>query len=112
MSETNYYPQSPNDTPVGLNQANSKYKKQAWLAMTGLLAFILLYLALAATFGYIAYINLLSIQSGGGLAAIAIMIISTLLTIFMVKSLFTVRKSASPHGIEVTTKEEFHLRKT
>ncbi len=107
MSDAFDYPNSPSDVPPELTQAKASYRRQAWLAMAGLLAFIVFYLALAACFGFIAYSNLIALQSGGvDLFQIVVAFIALLLTVFMVKSLFTVRKTGNPGGIEVTAEEE------
>ncbi|WP_417349066.1 M48 family metallopeptidase [Ferrimonas sp.] len=106
MPQSFHYPQSPANVPDGLTEANAKYRVQAWLAMTGLLAFILVYFAMAFCFGYIAYGNAVSFLSGGGLFAVLISAMAALITLFMVKSLFTVRRSGCVGGEEVTAEDE------
>ena len=107
MQQTTHYPESPRDIPQGLTAASASYKRQAWLAMGGLLAFVVLYLALTACFGFIAWNNLRRILAGeNDLFHIVVTGISFLLTVFLVKSLFTVRRSANPGGIEVTSADE------
>jgi Zn-dependent protease with chaperone function len=107
MSDFPLYPISPSDVPKGLTRAKGSYKRQAWLAMSGLLAFIVLYLALAGCFALIFYNNLNSIITGDSdLFHIVTAGISLLLTVFMIKSIFTVRKSDSPEGVEVTAQDE------
>lgn len=111
MTELASYPPSPTNIPEGLTKANAKFKKQALLAMAGLITFIVLYLALATCFGYIAYRNILAIPSSNGLFPVVMAVVSSLLAVFMVKSFFTVRKSASPGGIEATPENEPELFK-
>ncbi|WP_028109562.1 M48 family metallopeptidase [Ferrimonas futtsuensis] len=106
MPQSFHYPKSPGDVPDGLTEANARYRVQAWLAMTGLLGFILVYFALAFCFGFIAYGNAVSFLSGGGPFAALIAAMAALLTLFMVKSLFTVRRSSSIGGEEVTAEDE------
>ncbi|MEO1035268.1 MAG: M48 family metallopeptidase [Pseudomonadota bacterium] len=107
MSDATHYPESPRDVPQGLTRATGSYRRQAWLAMAGLLTFILFYLALTASFAIIAYNNFRRIQAGDSdFFHIVVTGISVLLTIFLVKSLFTVRKSGDPGGVEVTADDE------
>ncbi|MEO0575691.1 MAG: M48 family metallopeptidase [Pseudomonadota bacterium] len=107
MSGITHYPPSPQNVPENLTQARASYKRQAWLAMAGLLAFIVVYLALTACFAYIAYNNFLRIQSGEtDLFHLLVTGMSALLTVFLLKSLFTKRRSGNPGGVEVTAEEE------
>ncbi len=107
MSESLLYPASPTNIPAGLTQAKNSYKRQAWLAMAGLLCFMVFYLALLACFGLITYNGALAIKAGNAdLWQIIIFISSFLLTVFMIKALFSVRKSGDPGGVEVTQADE------
>lgn len=107
MSNTTHYPESPRNVPEDLTTAKSSYKRQAWLAMAGLMAFILIYLGLTACFAYIALNNFDRVAAGqSDLFHLLATGISFLLTIFLLKSLFTVRKSGNPGGIEVTADDE------
>ena len=99
------YPASPTNVPKELTRARASYKRQAWLALFGLTAFIAIYFALATCFGFIAYSSILAIQAGSD-EYIIIAAISILLTVFMLKSLFTVRRSGDPGGVEVTPEDE------
>ncbi|MBN0988205.1 M48 family metallopeptidase [Amphritea pacifica] len=107
MSDSSLYPSSPGDVPEDLTRATASYKRQAWLAMAGLTVFMLFYLALAACFGWIAYSNIVKIQTGDSdLFVLLFAGIASLLSLFMIKSLFSVRKSDRIDGIEVTAQEE------
>ncbi len=107
MSDSSLYPSSPADVPENLTRATASYKRQAWLAMAGLMVFMLFYLALAACFGWIAYSNIMKIQAGhADLFVLLFAAIAALLTLFMIKSLFSVRRSDRIDGIEVTAEEE------
>ena len=112
MSDLNLYPASPDGVPEGITHAKASYKRQAWLAMSGLLGFMIIYLALATFFGLIAYENILTLQTGKtDLFHIIVTFISLLLLVFMVKSLFSVKKSGDPGGVEVTATQEPKLFK-
>ncbi len=107
MSDSSLVPSSPGDVPEDLTRATASYKRQAWLAMAGLMVFMLFYLALAACFGWIAYSNIMKIQTGhADLFVLLFAGIAALLTLFMIKSLFSVRKSDRIDGIEVTAEAE------
>ncbi|WP_428034587.1 M48 family metallopeptidase [Amphritea sp.] len=107
MSDSSLYPSSPADVPENLTRATASYKRQAWLAMAGLMVFMLFYLALAACFGWIAYSNIMKIQAGhADLFVLLFAAIAALLTLFMIKSLFSVRRSDRVDGIEVTAEDE------
>ena len=107
MSAATHYPTSPGNVPEGLTRAKGSYRRHAWLAMSGLMLFMAFYLALTVCFGWIAYNNFLRLQAGEtDLFHIIVTFIAFLLTIFLVKSLFTKRRSGDPGGIEVTADEE------
>ncbi|WP_299263556.1 M48 family metallopeptidase [uncultured Psychrosphaera sp.] len=107
MSNIPLYPSSPDNVPESLTRAKISYKRQAWLAMIGLTVFMLFYLSLAACFGWIVYVNIIEMIDGNiTFANILVTLISSLLTIFMAKSLFSVRKSGNVRGVEVTPKQE------
>ncbi len=107
MSQQSVYPPSPANIPDGLTQASANYKRQAWLAMMGLLGFMAFYVALMAFFGFSAYSGIKAMQHGhtNGLQLL-ITVCALLLTVFMVKSLFAVRRSGEPNGVEVTAEDE------
>jgi len=113
MSVANLYPASPSNVPANLTEAKSSYKRQAWLAMMGLVVFMLIYLALLAGFAFITYKTALGIAGPSGtdfnIGSAILFLCSALLTIFMAKSLFSMRKMGNPNGIEVTQSEQPQL---
>lgn len=108
MQKSDHYPISPQNVPDSLTQANSSYKRQAVLAMSGLIFFMIFYLALMGCFGFITYQGVDRFLHGdsGNLFNIIATSCSFLLTLFMAKSLFAVRKAGNPGGIEVTAEQE------
>lgn len=101
------YPSSPNDVPDNLTKASANFKKHAWLAMAGLMFFLVLYFALMAGFGFITYKGAMATYAGeADLWQILVTVSALLLTIFMIKSLFAVRKSGNPRGVEVSSNDE------
>ncbi len=110
MSQSTLYPTGPTSIPEGLTDAPASYKRHAWLAMTGLVGFMLFYLLLMGLFGYITYSGYLALEGGrADLPHVVISVCSLLLTVFMGKSLFVVRRSGNPGGIEVLRENEPQL---
>ena len=107
MHDSTPYPPSPQNVPADLTQAKVSYQRQVWLAMSGLLAFVVFYLALTASFTFITYNSFYEVYHGRSNAInILVAFMSLLLSIFLIKSLFTVRKFGEPGGIEVTADME------
>ena len=97
------YPDSPTNVPAGITTASASYKRQATLAMLGLAVFMLLFVALAACF---IYIGITSFHANAQLQDLIVGAISSVLALFMVKSLFAIRKTADPQGIEVNEQNQ------
>jgi putative intracellular protease/amidase len=71
--------------------------------MAGLSGFILAYLALLGCFGWISYTGIQHfINARVDLMQILVTICAVLLTLFMTKSLFAIRRAGTPDGIEIT----------
>ena len=112
MESTSLYPVSPNNAPKDLTKANASYKRHAWFALWGLLCFICFYIALTACFGVITFNGFTAISQGKPeLTQYIITGSALLLTVFMAKSLFAIRKAGEPRGVEVTSKDEPQLFK-
>ena len=103
MSVANLYPNSPTNVPADLTRAKDSYKRQTTLAFVGLLAFIVIYLCLTAVFVYITVQSILFLATTGqfDFGKVFVIFCSGLLALFMIKSLFAVRKMKDPQGIEV-----------
>lgn len=106
MNSLPLYPASPSGVPQELTKAKASYKRQAMYAMAGLLVFMLLYIALMVSFGFISYQGFLALSRVFDLVTLFISVVSLMLAVFMAKSLFAVRKSGDPRGIEVTAEQE------
>jgi len=107
--ESQFYSAGPVNVPEGLTRPRASYRRQAILAMLGLSLFMLIYLALTACFALITitHIQWLTIRFDIFTAIVAAC--SGLLTLFMVRSLFVVRRSGEPDGIEVTEEQQPEL---
>lgn len=107
MANSLPYPPSPGNVPESLTKANVNFKKHAWLAMVGLMFFMAFYFVLMTGFGLIAYRGAMAINTEqADMWQMLITVSAMLLTIFMVKSLFAVRKAGDPGGVEVSREEE------
>jgi Zn-dependent protease with chaperone function len=105
------YPPGPTAVPPNLTAASAAYKRHAWFAMLGLGAFLVIYLGMAAWFGWTSWRLLGSALRGadvslwgwvaGGCAAF--------LAIFMLKALFFIQHRHVIDDIEVTRAEQPRL---
>ena len=103
MEPIKLYPANPTAVPADFTEPRSEFRRHAWLAMAGLSGFILAYLALLGCFGWISYTGIQHlINSRVDLMQILVTICAVLLTLFMTKSLFAVRRAGTPDGIEIT----------
>jgi len=111
MSTADLYPRSPTNVPADLTRAKDSYKRQTTLAFIGLLAFIVIYLSLAAVFVYITVKNVLYLVNSGDFdfGKVFVIFCAGLLALFMLKSLFAVRKMNDPQGVEVTPQDQPEL---
>jgi len=111
MSVANLYPNSPTNVPEDLTRAKDSYKRQTTLAFVGLLAFIVIYLCLTAVFVYITVQSILFLATTGqfDFGKVFVIFCSGLLALFMIKSLFAVRKMKDPQGIEVFPQDQPEL---
>lgn len=102
------YPPGPQSVPQDLTSATSAYRKHAWLAVFGLLLFVLVYFALAAWFSWGAYQIISETMAGmrRPLSGYLIGGCSAFLAIFMVKALFFVKHSGEIDDHEVTAESE------
>src|SRR5690242_16051715 len=105
------YPPGPTTVPPNLTSASAAYRRHAWFAMLGLGGFILIYLGMAAWFGWTAWRLLGSGFRGvdlslwgwvaGGCAAF--------LAVFMLKALFFIQHRYVIDDVEVTREEHPRL---
>jgi Zn-dependent protease with chaperone function len=102
------YPPGPADVPANLTQATPAYKRHAWLAVAGLLLFVLLYFLLAGWFAWTAYRLLAGVVNGGGNAfwGGVVGVCAAFLAIFMLKALIFVKHGGQSDDIEITAREQ------
>ncbi len=89
-------------------KASFSYRLRAWIAMLGLLLFLVLYVGLASWFTYTAYRMIAGMFAGGGgaVAGFFAALPSAFLAIFMWKALFFIRHGSEKPGVEITAKEQ------
>jgi Zn-dependent protease with chaperone function len=110
MSMDFMYPAGPRVVPPDLTRPTRAYRTHAWLAMGGLLLFVLLYLALASWFTWTAYRLFASLAHGGNpLWTFVAGTCSAFLAVFMWKALVFVKHRHAIDDIEVTASEQPRL---
>lgn len=110
MQSSHLYPANPAGVPADLTQARPEFRRHAWLAMAGLSVFIAGYLALLGCFSWVTYLGVIHLQTEPfDLVRLGITFSSGLLSLFMAKSLFAIRRTGNPAGIEVTASQQPEL---
>src|SRR3990167_3992094 len=99
----NLYPAGAGNVLANLTQPNSRYKRQAWLAVASLALFVLLYFALAGWFGWTAFRLIRTGLDGGEGALLSFLTggCAGFLGIFMLKALFFVQRGGAPDDVEI-----------
>ncbi|MFC1749476.1 M48 family metallopeptidase [Pseudomonadota bacterium] len=106
MSEI--YPPGPSNVPDGLTKPSAKYKSRAWVAVLGLVVFVVLYFVLAAWFSWTGY-RLMSgaFEPGGNLfLGLATGLPAAFLALFMLKALFFVKRGQESDDVELKPEDE------
>lgn len=101
--------QPPLSVPRDFTKPSTSYRARAWLAMLGLLCFIVLYVGLASWFSYTAYRMIAGVFSGGSAAGFFAAIPAAFLAIFMWKALFFVRTGSDEPGVEIKADDQPQL---
>ncbi|EKE67292.1 M48 family metallopeptidase [Gallaecimonas xiamenensis] len=109
MAQNALYPAGPSQVPADLTKPRASYRRQATLAMVGLAAFMVGYIVLGICFGVVTFKGVQHLLVKFDLIRLLVTFCAGLLTLFMAKSLFTVRKGANPDGIEVSAQQEPEL---
>ncbi|KWF41411.1 hypothetical protein WL88_29145 [Burkholderia diffusa] len=106
------YPAGPRDVPAELTRPTASYRRNAWLAVVGLVLFILLYLALTAWFAFLAATGALRLALDGESAGLPEWLAcggSLFLAVFLAKALFFVRKDNRADRLELTRAQQPRL---
>lgn len=105
------YPLGPVSVPADLTRATSRYRKHAWLAVLGLLLFVVVYFALAVWFCWGAYLIIAETAEGqrGALLGYLVGGCSAFLGLFMFKALFFVKRGGQVADMEVTAESQPRL---
>ena len=103
------YPAGPAEVPAAFTRPSPSYRRHAWLAVGGLLAFMLVYVALTAWFVEIGIAQLMKLGTGDGFVGLVVGVCGLFLAFFMIKALFFIKKGNRNDGIELTRKEHPRL---
>ena len=105
------YPVGPAQIPPQLTQASAVYKRRAWLAVIGLILFVLLYLFFAGWFAYTAYelFTDVSAMDYNVSEARLVGVCAAFLSIFMLKALFFIDRNDLSEKIEITSDQHPRL---
>ena len=99
------YPAGPASVPPRLTEPSANYRRHAWFAMLGLLAFIVVYFGLLSWFAWTAYrlfAGLLAGGGGDGLVSLIAGACAAFLAVFMIKALiFNKRAKEDDRNIEL-----------
>ncbi len=108
VSVDGLYPPPPGSVPDDLTEPTDAYRLHAWIAMGGLLGFIALYFGLIAWFGVATLTFVLRLFTGEpdawvfGLCAL----LPGFLCLFLVKSLFFIKRSGNEDLIELSESDQ------
>lgn len=108
---TNLLPPPPPNVPVDLTRATAKYKRHAWIAGFGLLAFVALYLFLTGWFCWTAY-RLLSFAMSPArntFWSFVVGVLAALLGAFLLGGLFFIKTGGDSKNHEITADDEPEL---
>jgi len=102
------YPAGPEGVPDGFTLPSRRYRAHAWLAVAGIVAFILLYLATLGFFASAALRFVIEIATGAETHPFQWMMtgVCASITILLVKGLFFVKPARHPGSFEITAAEE------
>jgi Zn-dependent protease with chaperone function len=103
------YPIGPSEVPTAFTRPASSYHRRAWLAVTGLMLFILVYFAFIGWFVYTGFTEYARIPSGDTFLPAVVGSCSLFLAFFMIKALFFIKKGAGGDGIELKRQEQPRL---
>jgi len=105
MTTEQVYPAGPGSVPADLTRPTGAYRTHSWLAMGGLMLFVLLYFALATWFSWTAYRLFRSLAHGGDFWSFVAGTCSAFLAVFMWKALVFVKHRHAIDDIEVTAED-------
>jgi Zn-dependent protease with chaperone function len=102
-----FYPPGPTGVPADLTKASPVYKRHAWFAVAGLLAFVALYFGLLGWLIWTAYRLLSSLGHAGSNVVMALLVggFSAFLALFMAKALVFIKRGKEKQDIEIKASE-------
>jgi len=106
------YPAGPSAVPAQLTAPSSAYRRHAWLAVGGLLAFAGAYFALMGWFGWTAFRmlrNLMSGEGGSTFINIIVGVCALFLAVFMAKGLVFLKRGQASKDMELKPADQPEL---
>lgn len=100
------YPAGPSDVPAGFTRPSASYQRKVWLAVGGLLMFIVLYLALTVWFAMTGINRLLALNAHSSVVDFLVCACSLFLAVFLIKALFFIKKGEYAGVIELKRSEQ------
>jgi Zn-dependent protease with chaperone function len=101
-----HYPAGPTEVPLGFSRPSASYKRKAWLAVAGLVTFIVLYLGLTVWFAMTGIDRLLALNGHSSAIDGLVCVCNLFLTVFLIKALFFIKKGKYAGVIEVQRAEQ------
>lgn len=101
-----HYPAGPSEVPLGFSRPSASYKRKAWLAVAGLVTFIVLYLALTVWFAITGINRLLALNAHSSAIDGLVCACNLFLTVFLIKALFFIKKGKYAGVIELERAEQ------
>lgn len=104
------YPQTP-AVPPGLTEPSQAYRRHAYLAVIGLLAFIGVYVGLTSYFGWLVYRLFAGAfrQGGNPVAVVFSAAVPTFFFLLLARGLFAVKRGGDRLAVEVTAAQQPQL---
>lgn len=106
MNDDALYPKSPAEVPADFTQPSKAYRRHAWLAVTCVVAFFMLYLGATGWFGYKAYALGRAAWSAGSPQGWLGAALASFFCVVLAKALLPSRRPPAPDRIEITAEEE------
>ncbi|MGB1031072.1 MAG: M48 family metallopeptidase [Flavobacteriales bacterium] len=101
MSDSHFYPPSPELDQKEFTKLSTKYKWQVVLACLGVVLFFILYLALVSFFLYLFTLSIRFLQVRPSLLSIASVLGALMLLLFTIKFVFKLKRNSKEHRIKL-----------
>ncbi|HSC88336.1 MAG TPA: M48 family metallopeptidase [Polyangiaceae bacterium] len=103
------FPTRPQNVPAQLTAPTAAYKRQVWVAVCGLLAFVTVYAGLTFFIVRSAYLAFTNLGGDSTLKNLVVGVFGSVLAVFLVKALFSVKKGSLTQDHELRREDEPQL---